>query len=53
VFCFICDGWQNQAKCRVLREAGKSTTETLELACEAFWRTFLKPDSDFLMAFKF
>jgi hypothetical protein len=49
IFCFVCDGWQNQATClqQFLCEAGKSATETLEMLHEAFgehslcWQWFL------------
>jgi hypothetical protein len=35
-FHFVCNGWQNRATCLHQVLLGKSTTETLEMLCEAF-----------------
>jgi hypothetical protein len=38
VFCFVCDGWQNQATYlhQVCVKLGESTTETIEMLHKAF-----------------
>jgi hypothetical protein len=55
VFCFVWDGWQIQVMClhQVLHEALQIRYQNSWNASWGFWRTFLKPDIGFWMAFMF